>query len=280
TSAGIVGRVIGFTKSRLGWGHPYFIMCKRRNVDGDQDSVMLLMDALLNFSHSYLSHSRGGRMDAPLVFTLALNPQEIDDEVYEMETCTRYPVSFYEKTLLSSEPKISDVPIVKLKLGNEDQYTQLGFTHPTPRFDGGPTQSSYTRLESMDDKLQAQAKLQARLAPVHFIDSMERVVVSHLFPDIIGNTRAFSRQTFRCTKCNAKYRRIPLTGNCQKCENGNIILTIAQGSVRKYLEIAKKIIHTHNLSQYLKQRIQLAETEIDAVFPPEKQTQKSLFEFA
>ena len=131
----------------------------------------------------------------------------------------------------------------------------------------------------MEEKLHVQAKLQSRLVPLQFQDSLERVVVSHLFPDIIGNTRAFSRQTFRCTKCNAKYRRIPLRGNCLKCE-GNVILTIAQGSVRKYLEIAKNIIHTYNLSEYLKQRIRLAETEIDAVFPPEKQTQKSLFEFA
>ncbi len=280
TSAGIVGRVIGYSKTRLGWGHPYFVMCKRRNIDGDQDSVMLLMDALLNFSHSYLSHSRGGRMDAPLVFTVALNPQEIDDEVHEMETCSLYPASFYEKTLTFSEPKVEEVPVVKKKLGKETQYIHLDYSHPTRVFDRGPTQSSYTKLQSMEDKLHSQARLQMKLVPLQFQDSIERVIVSHLFPDIIGNTRAFSRQTFRCTKCNAKYRRLPLTGNCQKCKGGNIILTIAEGSVRKYLKIAKEMIHTYDLSTYLKQRIQLAETEIDAVFPPEKQTQKSLFEFA
>lgn len=280
TSAGIVARVIGYTKTRLGWGHPYFVMCKRRNIDGDQDSVMLLMDALLNFSHSYLSHSRGGRMDAPLVFTLALNPQEIDDEVYEMETTGVYPISMYEKSLLFSEPKLDEVPTVKKKLGKADQFTGLHYSHTTSWFDRGPTQSSYTKLKSMEEKLNAQAKLQAKLVPLQFQDSLERVIVSHLFPDIIGNTRAFSRQTFRCTKCNAKYRRIPLTGNCQKCTGGNVILTIAEGSVRKYLAIAKNMIYTHNLSEYLKQRINLAETEINAVFPPEKQTQKSLFEFA
>ncbi len=280
TSAGIVARVIGYTKTRLGWGHPYFVMCKRRNIDGDQDSVMLLMDALLNFSHTYLSKSRGGRMDAPLVFTMALNPQEIDDEVYEMETCSAYPSTFYDKTLTFSEPKVEEVPVVKKKLGKESQYTGLNFSHTTRQFDFGPTQSAYTKLKSMEEKLKMQAKLQSKLVSIEFKDSLERVIVSHLFPDIIGNTRAFSRQTFRCTKCNASYRRIPLTGNCFKCEGGNIILTIAQGSVRKYLEIAKDMIHTHDLSTYLKQRIALAETEINAVFPPEKQTQKSLFEFA
>lgn len=280
TSAGIVARVIGYSKTRLGWGHPYFVMCKRRNIDGDQDSVMLLMDALLNFSHTYLSKSRGGRMDAPLVFTIALNPQEIDDEVYEMETCASYPATFYDKTLTFSEPKVEEVPVVKKKLGKDHQYTGLNFSHTTKQFDFGPTQSTYTKLKSMEEKLKTQAKLQGKLMSIEFKDSLERVIVSHLFPDIIGNTRAFSRQTFRCTKCNASYRRIPLTGNCHKCEGGNIILTIAQGSVRKYLTIAKDLIHTHDLSTYLKQRIALAETEINAVFPPEKQTQKSLFEFA
>ncbi|MFH0970491.1 MAG: DNA polymerase II large subunit [Candidatus Diapherotrites archaeon] len=280
TSAGIVGRVIGYSKTRLGWGHPYFVMCKRRNIDGDQDSVMLLMDALLNFSHTFLSKSRGGRMDAPLVFTVALNPQEIDDEVHEMETCSTYPISFYEKTLTFSEPKIDEVPVVKKKLGKENQYIQLNYSHTTSQFDRGPTQSTYTKLQSMEEKLHAQARLQSKLVPLQFQDSLERVIVSHLFPDIIGNTRAFSRQTFRCTKCNAKYRRIPLKGSCIKCDGGNVILTIAQGSVRKYLAIAKEMIYSYNLSDYLKQRIQLAETEINAVFPPEKQTQKSLFEFA
>ncbi len=280
TSAGIVGRVIGYSKTRLGWGHPYFVMCKRRNIDGDQDSVMLLMDALLNFSYTYLSKSRGGRMDAPLVFTMALNPQEIDDEVYEMETCTKYPATFYDKTLTFSEPKVEEVPVVKKKLAKNDQYTGLHFSHSTKQFDSGPTQSTYTKLKSMEEKLKTQAKLQGKLVAIQFQDSLERVIVSHLFPDIIGNTRAFSRQTFRCTKCNAKYRRIPLSGSCHTCEGGNVILTIAEGSVRKYLNIAKDLIYTHNLSEYLKQRINLAETEINAVFPPEKQTQKSLFEFA
>ncbi|MDP2973955.1 MAG: DNA polymerase II large subunit, partial [Candidatus Diapherotrites archaeon] len=54
TSAAIVGRVIGFTKARCCFAHPFFHQTKRRNIDGDQDSLLLLMDALLNFSHSYL----------------------------------------------------------------------------------------------------------------------------------------------------------------------------------------------------------------------------------
>ncbi|OQX76697.1 MAG: hypothetical protein B6D61_08385, partial [Bacteroidetes bacterium 4484_249] len=34
--------------------------------DGDEDAVMLLLDALLDFSVSFLPEKRGGKMDAPL----------------------------------------------------------------------------------------------------------------------------------------------------------------------------------------------------------------------
>ena len=279
TSAGIVGRVLGYSKSRLGWGHPYFIMTKRRNVDGDQDSIMLLLDPLLNFSEKYLSGRMGGRMDTPLVFTTALNPTEIDDEVYEMETCKKYPLELYEKSQEFASPYLDSIPIVKNKLGRKEQYTEINFTHSTKTFDEGPKQSMYTKLKSMEEKIKRQANLQGKIKAVKAKDALERVLNSHFFPDIIGNARAFSRQKFRCTKCNAKYRRIPLRGYCIKCKNGDLILTIAQGSVRKYLGIAKQIINEHGLSNYLKQRIELSEKEIDSIFKDDKVKQQNLFEF-
>ena len=60
TSAATVGRVVGFTTAAVGYAHPYFHAAKRRNCDGDEDCVMLLMDGLLNFSKKYLPDQRGG----------------------------------------------------------------------------------------------------------------------------------------------------------------------------------------------------------------------------
>ena len=60
TSAATVGRVVGFTSAAVGYAHPYFHAAKRRNCDGDEDCVMLLMDGLLNFSKKYLPDKRGG----------------------------------------------------------------------------------------------------------------------------------------------------------------------------------------------------------------------------
>jgi len=279
TSAAVACRIIGYTKAKLNFAHPYFHLAKRRNCDGDQDSIMLLMDALINFSKKYLPSSRGGRMDAPLVFTTVIKPSEIDDEVYEVETCKEYPLELYEKSLIFADPELDSIPIIKNKIGKDTQYNGFGFTHSTEIFDLGPKASSYVTLQSMEDKMKAQAKLQNKIRAVDKKDALERVLMSHFLPDIIGNARAFSRQTIRCSKCNTKYRRPPLGGKCTSCGGDHLLLTIAQGSVKKYLNIAKKLISKYELSPYLSQRIGLIEKEIDSVFKNDKVQQKSLFEY-
>ncbi|MFA5357800.1 MAG: DNA polymerase II large subunit [archaeon] len=281
TSAAVVARVIGYTKARLGFGHPYFVCAKRRNVDGDQDSVILMMDGLLNFSHKYLSTKSGGRMDAPLVFTTIINPAEVDNEVHDMETCWNYPLQFYESASKICEPFLDNsvIEITKSRLGKEAQYSKLGYTHETDIFDEGPKTSRYIQLKTMDEKIQRQNVLQKKIVAVDARDALERVMGSHFLPDIIGNARAFSRQTFRCTFCNEKYRRIPLSGKCHKCGKNTLILTINQGGVRKYLKIAQRMAKQEHLSSYLIQRLDMIEKEIDSVFKDDKVQQKNLFEF-
>ncbi|MCX6800999.1 MAG: DNA polymerase II large subunit [Candidatus Diapherotrites archaeon] len=281
TSAAVVGRIIGYTKARLGFGHPYFVCAKRRNVDGDQDSLILLMDALVNFSQKYLSLKSGGRMDAPLVFTTIINPEEVDNEVHEMETCCNYPREFYESAAKICEPSLENlsIEIVKSRLGKPAQYSGFGYTHETDIFDEGPKTSRYIQLKTMDEKIQMQNILQKKIVAVDARDCLERVMASHFLPDIIGNARAFSRQTFRCTYCNEKYRRIPLCGKCYKCGKNTLILTINQGGVRKYLKIAQRMAKQEHLSAYLIQRLDMIEKEIDSVFKDERAQQKSLFEF-
>jgi DNA polymerase II large subunit len=279
TSAAVNSRILGYTKARLGFGHPYFVCAKRRNVDGDQDSLLLLMDALLNFSQKYLSMKSGGRMDAPLVFTIAINPSEVDDEVHKMESVWNFPIDLYEKSQNVCEPNI-DIETIKDRLGKEKQYSGIGFTHDTELFDEGPKMSRYVQLKSMDEKIQRQNNLQKKIMAVNAKDALEKVMGSHFLPDIIGNARAFSRQTFRCTSCNEIYRRVPLSGKCYKCGKSTIILTIHEGSVRKYLKIAQNMARQENLSPYLIQRLDMIEKEIDSVFKSDTVKQKSLFEFA
>jgi Archaeal DNA polymerase II, large subunit len=98
-------------------------------------------------------------------------------------------------------------------------------------------------------------------------------------PDIIGNLRAFSKQTFRCIKCEAKYRRPPLSGTCQKCGGGNIILTVHEGAVRKYVEVSKEVAIKYGVSEYTRARIELLEQDIIQTFENHKIKKTSLTDF-
>ncbi|MDD3160069.1 MAG: DNA polymerase II large subunit [Candidatus ainarchaeum sp.] len=281
TSAAVTARVLGYTKSRLGYGHPYFVCAKRRNVDGDQDSIMLLMDGLLNFSQKFLANRNGGKMDAAIVFSTIVNPSEIDDEVHQMETVGEYNLNFYEKASQIVLPNsITDIEIVDKKRNKDNQYSNILFTHHTNIFDEGPKKSRYIQLKSMEEKITRQNNLQKKILAVESKDCLEKVMTSHFLPDIIGNSRAFSRQSFRCTTCNEKYRRLPLSGRCYKCGKETIILTIHQGSVKKYLKIAQNLAKQEGLSSYLIQRLDMIEKEIDSVFKDDHEEQKSLFDYA
>jgi DNA polymerase II large subunit len=66
TSAGVLGRLVGFTRAAVGYAHPFFHAAKRRNCDADEDCVMLLMTGL-SISQENTCRKKGGKMDAPLV---------------------------------------------------------------------------------------------------------------------------------------------------------------------------------------------------------------------
>ncbi len=276
TSAGVLGRIVGFTKASACYAHPYFHSAKRRNCDSDEDSVMLLLDALVNFSKIYLPSSRGGRMDAPLVLSSRIDPEEIDDESHNIDAMSTLPLELYEKTLEFAKP--SDVvPIidnVKKRLGTEDQYQGIMFSHNTSSIHSGPKLCLYKMLPTMKEKVEEQVRLAERIRAVDQKGVVEGVLNSHFLPDMAGNSRAFSRQKVRCTKCNTKYRRIPLSGEC-KCGN-NLILSISKGSVVKYLEISKELAKRYPIDNYIVQRIELIESGINSLFESDKSKQSSL----
>lgn len=276
TSAGVLGRIVGFTKAACCYAHPYFHSAKRRNCDSDEDSVMLLMDALVNFSKIYLPSSRGGRMDAPLVLSSRIDPEEIDDESHNIDAMATLPLELYEKTLEFAKPSdvVSLVDNVKKRLGTEDQYHGIMFSHNTSSIHSGPKLCLYKMLPTMKEKVEEQVKLAERIRAVDQKGVVEGVLTSHFLPDMAGNSRAFSRQKVRCTKCNKKYRRIPLTGECT-C-GSNLILSISKGSVVKYLEISKELAKRYPIDTYLVQRIEIIESGINSLFESDKSKQSSL----
>ncbi|EEB73658.1 DNA-directed DNA polymerase II large subunit [Thermococcus sp. AM4] len=274
TSAGIIGRIIGFSDVLVGYAHPYYHAAKRRNCDGDEDSVMLLMDALLNFSRYYLPEKRGGKMDAPLVVTTRLDPREVDSEVHNMDVVRYYPLEFYKATYEMKSPKeIKFIERVEDRLGKPEMYEGIKFTHDTDDIGLGPKMSLYKQLGDMVEKVERQLALAERIRAVDEHHVAETILNSHLIPDLRGNLRSFTRQEFRCVKCNTKYRRPPLIGRCPKC-GGKIVLTVSKGAVEKYLPTAKMLVTRYKVKDYTRQRICLTEKDIKTLFEtvlPEKQ---------
>ncbi|MCI0503691.1 DNA polymerase II large subunit [Candidatus Micrarchaeota archaeon] len=277
TSAGVLCRIVGFTKANVGYGHPYFHTAKRRNADGDEDCVMMLMDALINFSRRFLDEKRGGTMDAPLVLSMEINPKEVDDEAHCIEMVWKYPLEFYEAAERLTPPGDFKIKTVKDVLGTPEQF-ELPITHPGGTMDVGNCRTAYVELQSIPDKIDIQFSLQGRLRPVDSHDAAERLILSHFIPDLYGNLRSFSRQTFRCVSCNTIFRRVPLAGKCSRC-GGNLLLTINKGGIEKYLEISREIVARYDLPAYLKQRLELVEREIKSIFEDDKVKQMGLSDF-
>jgi len=250
------------------------------NCDGDEDGLMLLLDALLNFSHSYIPDKRGGKMDLPLILTTRIDPSEVDKEAHNVDTLSMYPIEFYEATLRHEHSKEleSTMGLVASRLGTELQYEHFGFTHDTLNISEGPKMSNYKTLKTMMEKMNAQLNLAAKIRAVDESDVAYKVIERHFLPDILGNMRAFSKQSVRCPTCNITYRRPPLQGVCTKCK-GKLTLTVHEKSVKKYLEISKEIAQRYNISPYAQQRIKLVEKSIDSLFMSDKVKTTKLTDF-
>lgn len=247
--------------------------------DGDEDCVMMLLDGLINFSRSFLPETRGGTMDAPLVLTSRIDPTEIDKESHNLDVCAGYPLELYLKALEYAHPKEVEglIDRVERRLGHADQIEGFFFTHDTSDISAGPLETMYTRLQSMVDKLNCELDLARKIRAVDADDVAERVLQTHFIRDLQGNLGAFSKQKFRCTKCNTSYRRMPLSGRC-RC-GGNVIPTVHEGSVKKYLSMSKEICNEYNITEYTRQRVEVIDMNIESTFGEEKVEQLGLADF-
>jgi DNA polymerase II large subunit len=281
TSGGVLCRIIGFTKAQCHFGHPYYHAAKRRNCDGDEDAIMLLLDGLVNFSRAYVPDKRGGLMDLPLVLSTRLDPNEVDKETHNVDTLSRYPLAFYEATARHAHAKevSKAMGLVEARIGKPEQYEGFGFTHDTHDIAAGPAASAYKTLGSMMDKMTAQMELARKIRAVDEADVGARVIGTHFLPDLMGNLKAFSKQSVRCTKCSTKFRRMPLKGACLACGNPGLTLTVHEGSVRKYLEVSKQIATKYRIDAYTHQRILLLEQAVESLFQNDKVRKSRLSDF-
>jgi len=274
-SAAMIGRVIGFSKTAGCYAHPMWHAALRRDCDGDEASVSLLLDSLLNFSRKFLPDRIGSRtMDAPLVVTAKLIPSEVDDMVHGMDVVDKYPLEFYEAAMEYKPPWDVKIEQFGKRLNTPAQYEGLKFTHDTTNINLGVQCSAYKTLPSMGEKIAGQMHIAEMVDAVETSGVAELVINKHLLKDLKGNLRKFSMQQFRCTRCNEKYRRVPLSGKCN-CGN-KLIFTISQGSVTKYLEPSLTLGTKYEISTYLKQVLDMLKERIDSVFGKEKEKQEGL----
>jgi DNA polymerase II large subunit len=275
TSAGILCRIIGFSKTQGFVAHPYVHAAMRRDCDGDEGCIILLMDALLNFSKKYLPESRGSTMDAPLVLTYFLNPREVDDMVFNLDIAWKYPLEFYKACKQFKSPREIKIKQVKQVLGTPAQYEGMGFTHDTADINEGVLVSAYKMLPSMEEKLKGQMKLAEKIRAVDASDVARLVIDKHFMKDTKGNLRKFSQQEFRCVDCNEKFRRPPLAGKCSTC-GGKIIFTVSEGFVIKYLELSMKLAEKYKVPIYMRQTLELLKQRVESVFGKAKDRQEML----
>ncbi|HLY76961.1 MAG TPA: DNA polymerase II large subunit [Thermoplasmata archaeon] len=275
TSGAVAGRLIGYTAAEGCFAHPVFHAAKRRNCDGDEDSVTLLLDALLNFSRSYLPTSRGGLMDKPLVLTTRLNATEVDSEAHNVDIAFRYPVEFYRAAARGGNAKEVQpwIETVSRRVGTDRALSGYGFTHDTTDIAGGPVRSAYREAPSMDRIVEQSLVVASQIRAVDVGEAVSLVLNAHFLPDLMGNLKSYATQKFRCKLCGTSYRRPPLSGRCpakvrggKPCD-GALQPTVFEASVRKYLGLSQRLATTTGVPPYLRQRIQLLETSLATLFP-------------
>jgi len=271
TSVGVLGRIIGFTDSQVLYANPLWHAAKRRDCDGDQDSIMLLLDALLNFSRYYLPKSSGGEMDAPIFISIFMHPEEVDTQVHNMDVTRFYPRDFYLETLNKADPKSVRKLIICIEdlLGSPLSFYKFSsFGYPSI-LSLKKNVNTYSSIKSMEGKLEQQLKLIDKI----FDEKVKKRIILHLIDhhivrDISGNIKSFATQTFRCKKCNHIHRRLPLDGKCEVC-GGELIQTVSIKSVVKYLPYAKKLSELID-DPYLKSVVSILEADINSTFKTKK----------
>lgn len=281
TSVGVAARVIGFSNAQVCFANPCWHSSKRRDCDGDGDSVLLLLDIFLNFSVEYIPTQIGGLMDTPLLIQPIILPAEVDDQAHNFDVAWKYPLAFYQAT--ESSPNASKVAglieTIRNRVNLQDQFYDYGFTHSTSSITIKSFRSAYSTLNTLADKIAKQIEVAEKIEAVSAKQVVESIIKTHLIRDIMGNMKKYSTQSFKCRACSRTLRRPTVSARCEIC-GGELRETLTRGSVEKYLAIARRLAHDYDVDEYIKERLDLLVREMDQLFPArEKSTQSELTDF-
>jgi len=138
---------------------------------------------------------------------------------------------------------------------------------PTSQMDGGLSESTYRRLDSMAERLRRQMALTDKLVGVVPVRVAERILDSHLLRDLTGNLRTFYTQGSRCKRCGARFRRVPLSGRCTVCR-GELSMLVHNNSVGKYLDLVLWLLARYDSDDYFRQHGSILKLEVEALKEP------------
>lgn len=125
----------------------------------------------------------------------------------------------------------------------------------------------------MDRSVEQSLTLIAQIRAVDVGDAVTLVLNAHFLPDLMGNLKSYATQKFRCKRCGASYRRPPLSLRCSATTGrgppcgGELLPTVFEGAVRKYLGLSQRLAETAGVTPYLRQRIRLLESSLATMFP-------------
>lgn len=282
TSVGVAGRIIGFSNAQVCFANPCWHSSKRRDCDGDGDSVLLLLDIFLNFSVEYIPTQIGGLMDTPLLIQPIILPAEVDDQAHNFDVAWKYQRAFYQATESSpNASKVSElVETIRNRINTEDQFYNYGFTHSTNSITIKSPRSAYSTLTTLSDKISKQIEVAEKIEAVSARQVVESIIKTHLIRDIAGNMKKYSTQSFKCRACSRTLRRPTVAARCEIC-GGELRETLTRGSVEKYLAIARRLANEYDVDEYIKERLDLLVREMDQLFQArEKSTQSELTDFS
>ena len=222
TSVGVAARVIGFSNAQVCFANPCWHSAKRRDCDGDGDSVLLLLDIFLNFSVEYIPTQIGGLMDTPLLIQPIILPAEVDDQAHNFDVAWKYPLAFYEAT--ESSPNASKVSglieTIRNRVNPQDQFYNYGFTHSTSSITIKSPRSAYSTLNTLSDKISKQIEVAEKIEAVSAKQVVESIIKTHLIRDIMGNMKKYSTQSFKCRACSRTLRRPTVSARCENLWRG------------------------------------------------------------
>jgi DNA polymerase II large subunit len=281
TSVGVVGRLVGFSATQVCYANPYWHSAKRRDCDGDGDSLLLLVDALLNFSLQFVPAQIGGYMDTPLLIQPVILPSEVDEQAHNFDIASAYPLEFYEKTQ-TAPPAASLADLIECigsRLESDTQFYGYGFTHSTEALTVRRSRGAYSTLRTLNEKISKQIEVASLIEAVSTREVVESIIKTHLIRDIMGNAKKYATQAFKCRTCGLTMRRPPLAWKCPSC-GGEIRGTLTRASVEKYLYTAQRLAREYDVDPYLRSRLDMLQRELDQLFQgPRKADQLELTDF-